>query len=74
VSPLCQIDARAVLPALFQFTSVGDSDRGSGFVIRGGGLFDLPNNVVSFDDFAEDAMFAVEPVGDCGGDEELRTC
>jgi hypothetical protein len=74
VSPLSQIDARVVLPALFQFTSVGDSDRGFGFVIPGGGLFDLLNNVVSFEDFAEDAMFAVEPVGDFGGDEELRTC
>jgi hypothetical protein len=55
-----------------QFTRCGDGDGRVGLVTAAGGVLDLLNNIISFEDFAEDAMFAVEPAGDLGGDEELR--
>jgi hypothetical protein len=70
LSPIYQPDTRVVVPS--QLTSVGDGDRGVGLVITAGRVLDFLDNFRSFQDFAKDAMFAVEPVGDFGGDEELR--
>jgi hypothetical protein len=56
-----------------RLTRFGDGDRSIGLVtavFRGG--LDLLNNIVSIQDLTEDTVFTIEPVGDSGGDEELR--
>lgn len=37
-----------------------------------GAVLDLLDNVITLEDLAEDDVFAVQPGGDDGGDEELR--
>lgn len=55
-----------------ELSALGDLDRLDGLVARSlGHVLNLLDDVVSFEDLAEDHVAAVEPAGDDGGDEEL---
>lgn len=55
-----------------ELSALGDLDRLDGLVARSlGHVLNLLDDVVSFEDLAEDNVAAVEPAGDDGGDEEL---
>jgi len=55
-------------------STVGDFNRRKGLVSAiGGRLFNLLHKIEAFDNFTKDNVFAVEPAGNDGGDEELRS-
>jgi hypothetical protein len=57
-----------------QLATLGDLDVLDWLVTSGGlELLNLVNNVVAFEDFAENDVSAIEPRGDDCGDEELRS-
>lgn len=55
-----------------ELAALGDLDSLDGFVAGAfGRVFNLVDDFVAFEDFAEDDVAVVEPAGDDGGDEEL---
>lgn len=69
-TPPHSYDASEMTPLCL--TRFGDGNRSFGLVVAAlGCVLDLLNNIVTVNDFAKDAVLAIEPTSDCGGDEEL---